>query len=66
MLVEFQFKISDWEISKDMADWADDTGVEEPTPIATSAPASDRVPPPEIIEKGDQVIYIIFNFPLLL
>ena len=49
-----------------MADWADDTGVEEPTPIATSAPASDRVPPPEIIEKGDQVIYINFNFPLLL
>jgi len=45
-----------------MADWADDTGVEEPTPIATSAPASDRVPPPEIIEKGDQVIRISYKW----
>lgn len=48
-----------------MADWADDTGAEEPTLLQTPAPTSDRVPPPEVIEKGDQVdfLYLSELFP---
>ena len=49
-----------------MADWADDTGgdtlVADLAPSASELPDDTAVPPPEIIEKGDQLIKISYKW----